>query len=385
MNRNNIIIQQGNQSRVRMSALLGVLGVILMVWIFPVYAQQQSVRSPWIRPKDEKGAALWGIKGGMVFSLWPYGLESGKGTYGGGPRGLIRVGIEREGRIYMINFLAIEPIVKGKIEFSEISPSKVDGRWGKLLWAAPDEKETSFSPLANTGGVITHPLPNRPEVEELSVYISMEPYLSGAHPYLRLSIRNDRPEEIGVQVFNRIDSEPMDYCHITATMGNYARLRQLRLKDRVVDARKLYAGYTGIDFIEKEPYPIKDFIRSKRGDYFVFATGDENFETLRQWPDDSLARKKSNWRYRPAVKLTQYWRKEPAVDYFGLQIRVNGRYRYWSGGSQNPAHYMAIPGGAAFENFELREPYAAGQQFFFGISTQSPEKIVKQFDEDNSN
>ena len=365
--------------------LWGILGVVLVAWIFPVYAQQQPANEQWIRPKDEKDAALWGIKGGIVFSLWPYGVESGKGIYGGGPRGLIRIGTEEDGRFYLINFLAIEPVVKGKMEFSEISPSKVDGHWGKLLWAAASENATAFSPLANTRGVITHPLPNRPEVEELSVYILMEQYMSGAYPYLRLSIRNDRPEEIGVQIFNRPDSEPMNYCHITATMGNYARLRQLQLKNQVIDAREIYKGYTGIDFIEKEPYPTTAFIRSKRGDYFVFATGNENLETLRQWPNDSLARKKSNWQYRPMVKFTQYWRKEPAMDYPGLQIRVNGRYRYWSGGSRNPAHYMAIPGGAAFENFELREPYVAGQQVFFGISKQNPDKILKQFDGENSN
>lgn len=355
----------------------------LISWTLPLQVQGQSATSQWIRPKDDKGAALWGVKGGIVFSLWPYGLEMEKSVYGGGPRGLIRIGIEQEGQLYLINFLAIEPVVKGKIEFSEISPSKVDGQWGKLLWAAADEKATSFSPLANTRGVISHPVPGKPEVEELSVFVSMEQYLSGAHPYLRLSIRSDRPQEIGIQVFNRADSTPMDYCNITATMGNYSRLRQLWLKDGIVDARNCYENYTGIDFIEKDPYPASAFIRSKRGDYLVFATGDERLETLKQWPTDSLAQAKRNWRYRPMVKLTQYWRKEPAVNYPGLQARVNGRYRYWSGSSRNPEHYMAIPGGAAFENFELREPYLAGQQLFFGISTQTPQTIRKQFDQES--
>jgi len=353
-----------------------------VIGLVPVMlAQDHPPSDQWIRPKNAQDGALWGIKGGIVFSLWPYGLETEKGIYGGGPRGLIRVGIEHEGEIYLINFLAIEPVVNGKLEFSEISPSTVDGKWGKLLWAGADENAVAYSPTANTRGIITHPVLDKPEVEELSLYVFMEQYLAGAHPYLRLSVRNDRPQEVGIQVFNRSGSKPMSFCNITATMGNYERLRQLHLKDQTIDSRELYTGYTGIDFIEKESYPAQKFIRSKGGDYFVFATTNETLVELKQWPNNALAQTKGNWRYRPNLKLTQYWRKEPAPVYPGLQVRVNGRYNYWSGGSNNPEHYMAIPGGAAFENFEFREPYVSGQQTFFGITTQAPEAILARFNE----
>ncbi|MCL4640545.1 MAG: hypothetical protein M5Z89_16225 [Olivibacter sp.] len=334
----------------------------------------------WIRPNDVHDVAKWGIRQGIVFSLWPYGLEDAHAIYGGGPRGLIRVGVERSGKIYLLNFLAIEPLVDGKIEFSEISPSSVDNRWGKIMWASDHPNPTAFYPTANCRGVISHPDDARPELEELSIYVFLEKYHSGAHPYLKLSIRSDRPDELAIQLFNREDSKQMDYCNITATMGNYARLRSLHLKEGAIDSRVLYKGYNGIDFIEKESYPASSMLRSLDGSYFAFATGNEDIEALKAWPVDSLAKSKLGWRYRPPLKFTQYWRSEQNNGSDNrLMVRVNGRYRYWSGGSRDSTHYMKIPGGAAFENFELRQPYQSGQKIFFGISERTPQEILDRF------
>lgn len=356
---------------------------ITIAWLvisWPIaFAQEQSSEHVWIQPESDKDAALWGIRNGIVFSLWPYGIETNKGLFGGGPRGLIRLGIERGGNMYLLNFLAIEPIVNGKIEFSEISPSQIDEKWGKLMWASDEETASPFYPTANTSGIISHPDPEHPKVEELSLYVFMEKFISGAHPYLKLSIRSDHPQEICIQVFNRADSEQMDYCNITATMGNYARLRQLHFKDEVIDAKTLYRNYEGIDFIEKDTYPAAKLLRSKRGDRFAFATTNENLEELGKWPTDSLANVKRNWYYRVPVKLTQYWRKEQVAENAQWRVRVNGRAKYWSGGSRDANNYLAIPGGPAFENFELQEKYLRGQKSFFGITEMSPMEIMETF------
>jgi len=342
-------------------------------------AQTGVSSNQWIQPKSAQDASLWGIRNGIVFSLWPYGIETEKSVYGGGPRGLIRVGIERAGKSYLLNFLAVEPVIDGKMEFSEISPSRVDDIWGKLMWASDWEAPTGFYPTALSRGIISHPDPKNPTVEELSLYVFMERFIAGAHPYLRLSIRNDRPQELCVEVLNRSDSKKMDFCNITATMGNYSRLRQLHLKDRIINAKALYKDYKGIDFVEKEQYAADQLIESKGGDLFAFATSDESLVALAAWPDDSLARSKVSWRYRPNIKLTQYWRKEKADMRSDLQLRVNGRYRYWSGGSRDEKHYMPIPGGASFENFELREKYAPGQKMYFGITEEEPSQIIHKF------
>src|SRR3546814_20865323 len=92
----------------------------------------------------------------------------------------------------------------------------------------------------------------------------MEQFLNGAHPYLRISIRSDRPEELGLEIFHHEDSAPMERCALTATMGNYGRLRLLYLKDRVIDARQLYEDYNDIHFVEKEGYPVEERSEERR-------------------------------------------------------------------------------------------------------------------------
>ena len=51
-----------------------------------------------------------------------------------------------------------------------------------------------------------------------------------------------------------------------------------------------------------------------------------------------------------------------------LHVAVNGRYTYWL--SRQP-----IPGGVAFENFELREGFYDGQKFIFGITRKTPKEL----------
>lgn len=360
---------------------LSWLVLYLFLLMGEISAQNPSSKTQWIRPSNEKAPSVWGIHNGIVFALWPYDVESARSAMGGGPRGLIRVGYEFNGNTYLINFIAIEPVVNGKWEFSEISPSKVDGQWGKLMWAGNEDNSGKYYPSALNSGTITHPDSMHPEVEQLSVYIYMEQFLNGAYPYFKISIRNDRPEEIGIEIFNQKNSAAMERCALTATMGNYSRLRLLYLKDKVVDSRELYKGFDGIDFIEKEGYYSGQLLKDKNGNFIAIASGDESFDQLASWPQTADYLAHSGWRYRPFFKLTQYWRKENSGNDSSLHVRVNGRAKYWSGGSGNKNNYIDIPGGPAFENFELREKYYAGQKFYFGITQKSPQDIISGFSE----
>lgn len=341
-------------------------------------AQDPALNNRWIRPAEKNDPAVWGIRNGIVFGLWPYGIETGSEETGGGPRGLIRLGYEFQEQVYMINFIAIEPVVAGKIEFSEISPSRVDGKWGKFLWAGDNEKVPPYHPSAISKGVISHPDAANPEVEQLSLYLFMEQFLNGAHPYLKISIRSDRPEEIGFEIFHHDNSAEMERCALTATMGNYSRLRLLYLKESIINARELYSDYKDIHFVEKEAYPVTEFLKDENGDLIVMAATDESFAELASWPQEPAYFSRRNWRYRPFFKLTQYWRKESSRFDPSLHARVNGRTYYWSGGSGDKSRYVEIPGGPAFENFELRENYYPGQKFYFGISRKTPEEIVPE-------
>jgi hypothetical protein len=73
------------------------------------------------------------------------------------------------------------------------------------------------------------------------------------------------------------------------------------------------------------------------------------------------------WHYA-GCKVTQYWAREAGAFGDDLQVVVNGRYTYWR--SARP-----IPGGIAFENFEMQERFHDGQTFIFGITRRTPPEL----------
>jgi len=353
-----------------------IIFAVLLCANFNVIAQTKANKPNWIQPGKGNRQQTWGLHNGIVFSLWPNGVEStDKGT--GGPRGLLRIGYEYQGKVYLINFIAIEPVVEGRMEFSEISPSAVDGKWGKLLWTGDNEKADAYDPANYGKGIISQPDPQKPDVEQLTLYLFTEQFLNKANPYFKISIRSDRPDEICFEIFNKANSAKMDRCALTATMGNYSRLRQLYLNNEVIDSKKLYAGYSGIDFIEKAAYPADRFLKLKDGSPIAIASPNETFTELSSWPAGKAYADRIGWKYRAPVKLTQYWRKDASGYDPSLQIRVNGRAKYWAVASRDTSQYVNLPGGPAFENFELREKYYPGQKFIFGLTHKTPEELLK--------
>jgi hypothetical protein len=356
-----------------------IITVITLLFISNITNAQQTTTVQWIRPDNIRSSPVWGIHNGIVVSLWPASVEKYGPCEEGGPRGLLRVGYESMGKVYLVNYIAVEPVVNGDMEFSEVSPSQVDGKWGKFFWAADSVNTGSFTSYAGTRGIITHPDKLHPETEQLILYVFMEKFLDGAHPYLKLTIRSDKPGELGIQVFNQDKSAVMERCALTATMGNYSRLRLLYLKDKVIDSRKLYEGYDDVEFMEKEPYPNSQMLRTKNGDPIVVAESNESFNELATWPQEPAYMAKWGWRYRPFYKLTQYWRVDSANYDPSLQVRVNGRAKYWGAESPDKKKYVNVPGGPAFENFELRENYHSGQQFYFGLTQKTAKELISGF------
>jgi len=84
----------------------------------------------WIRPGLSTNQPVWGIRGGLLWAVAPAGFRPGE------PRGLIRLGypVLPQGRYDLINFIATEPIVKGRRGFSELESSRLDGVPGKRIW-----------------------------------------------------------------------------------------------------------------------------------------------------------------------------------------------------------------------------------------------------------
>lgn len=340
-----------------------VCGTVPVLGLLPSFAssaQPHAAESPWIRPLKPGDPLIWGRKDGVVF-----GLPSEGGLRG--PRGLIRVGVisPTTDKPELLNFIAIEPVVFGpgarasRMAFSELEPSRMDpGSRGKRLWVDLSSSDSGEGPFGNL-----RTLPARPElIERLTVQIDVERFsANSAHVYVLASIDSDRPHELNLAVYQYSDSPPLEELTLTATMGNFERLRSLWLQDRVVDSRQLYASYQGDAFTEQANYPLNEMLRTADGDAIVLATSNEAS------PSSVPGTPSGHWRY-PLPKLTQYWRV-PAHDIEpDLRVRVNGRRVYWA--SHDP-----VPGGAAFENFEVRQRYEPGQVFIFGVTGKSPSQF----------
>ena len=310
----------------------------------------------WIRAGLNTSQPIWGLRGGLQFAIYPGGFTGGNG----GPRGLIRIGYPTllEGKYDLINFIAVEPVVGKARGLSELEKSRFDRRPGKFFWTGVTPLTDSDATTYNSG-VITSP---QSAVEELTVPLFIEKFQNGAHVRLVLSQRSDAPDELRLTVNAEPDSAPIKSCILTATMGNKARARLLWLKDGAVSSLKIFGDYTGPKFTPHAAFPIGRLSRNAAGDALVAITTDEE--------DPAAARGLSRgWQYR-GHKVTQYWRKPAASVDDSLRCEVNARFKYWM--SQNP-----IPGGLAYENFELVEDFKDGQQCVFGVTKRSPAELLK--------
>ena len=310
----------------------------------------------WVQPANAKAPLIWGRRDGIVFGLYsPGGMR--------GPRGLIRVGVfpGNEKEPQLLNFIAVEPVIAGvgrrfeRMAFSELEMSALDaGQRGKRMWVDPSSEKDGVPT-----GVLETLHAGKATVERLSVRIDVERFTqNGAHVYLIASIDSDHPSELRLTVHAEDDSPPLDELTLTATMGNYERLRLLWLKGRVVNSRELFSSYTGDAFVEHENYSLPEMLRSVDGDAVVFCSSNEKD------PGKTEGNNSAHWVYT-LPKLTQYWRVPGHDVQPDLRVRVNARRVYW-------ASAAPVLGGIAFENFEVRQRYVPGQTFVYGITPEEP-------------
>jgi hypothetical protein len=188
----------------------------------------------------------------------------------------------------------------------------------------------------------------------------VEPFsANGAHVLVTATMSRDRPNELQLSVNAYPESPPIEELTLTATMGNFEKLRVLWLKDRLVRSDQLYADYREDNFVELENYMLDKMLRTAAGDAIVFATSNEAS------PSSVFSKTAApHWHYQ-LPRLTQYWEVQRNQIEPDLRVRVNGRRVYWA--SHDP-----IPGGPAFENFEVRQRYRPGQAFIFGLTTEEP-------------
>ncbi len=277
-------------------------------------------------------APHWTVRGGLTVALHPKAIH---GEDEGGPRGLIRLGLplrSNESFARLLNFIAIEPVTRdGRRGFSELETSPTDGKQGLRFWFDVPRRGESI----------------------LRLTIRTEKFANGAHPFVIAELRTARPDEVRFEVYAEPDSAPMKQCILTATMGNYQRLRRLRLKNRIVTTAQALPQDPGSGFTRHAIFPLKDLMRDGSG-VTVEASGDERDPRLLS---QTLPRGLF-WAYT-GENFTQYWRQPEPVD-ADLAAVVNARKTYWM--SQIP-----IPGGKSFENFELNAAFHPGQVFIYGV------------------
>lgn len=305
----------------------------------------------WVRAGLNTNQPIWGLRGGLLWAIPPGGFPSP-----GGPRGLLRVGypIASNGACRLVNFIAIEPIVAGKRGFSELEWSQSDQMRGKRIWALAGTN--LISPSTLTPGTLVR---GAGGVERCEVGLRVERFENGAQVRLVVSQSSFAPDEIGLSIFTEPGSAPLDCCVLSATMGNLARTRLLWLRDEVVGSLELYASHRDDGFAPHQVFALDRLARTAEGDALAALTTDER-DPASVFPFPGSER----WHYG-GFKVTQYWRQRRADVRDDLQAAVNARYTYWQ--SRQP-----IPGGVAFENFELRERFCEGQTFVFGITPKTP-------------
>lgn len=303
-----------------------------------------AVDGRWLRPVAGPGAEpRWGHPDGIQVGIHPIP----------GPRGLLRIFAPHldHPRSRLINFIAVEPIVTSRVGrgLSELEHSGLDDVPGKRFWATDDPDDpTPQAPDRPARGLVRQ----RGEVEELTVIIGVEPFENGAHVAVRITFRSDRPHEVSLAALRRADSADLDHCILSATMGNFARLRRLHLADRVVHPTELWPDFSGDHFTDHASFGLDDLVRT--GDEVrVSATPDEQHPQRAHYDGETP----EHWKY-VGLRATQTWR---AVDpHLRLRAQVNGRHAYWAG-------TVPIPGGTAYENFELVEPFRHDRELTFAV------------------
>jgi hypothetical protein len=329
---------------------------------------EKTSRQPsdiWVRPVEgAKDNPCWGFKDGIQIGLAPLS----------GPRGLIRLYAPYAGQPQWkaFNFIAFEPINHNNVRgLSELEHSKLDGVQGLRFWSGNSSNASEFpNPQYPASGRVRweKQAGTGEEIEKLEVYIFSEMFDNGANVYVKVTFTAGRPYEIELTTYHPYNATGVKRFVLSATMGNYSRLRQLHLKDGQMNtAPQIWPSYRGDGFTGHHVVNRDEMITDAQGRKWFIASPSEE----KPWEATYAYGTAGNWIYLGTTYVTQYWRcPQPHPTLAG---QVNGRYCYWLSASP-------IPGGIAFENFELTEDFQFGATYCFGLYPGKPEGLISKIE-----
>ncbi|SDE11146.1 hypothetical protein [Auraticoccus monumenti] len=294
----------------------------------------------WVRPGPD-GSPLWGHRDGMRVGLPPLL----------GPRGLLRVYTPYLGHDpdRMVNYVAIEPRPRRSVRrgYSELERSRLDDEPGLRLWTGEPGPGHDPGVVEVVAGV-----------ECLTVLVHCERFAGGAEVDVRVRFRADRPHEVELAAVTRPGSVPLRHCVLSATMGNFARLRTLRLLDGPVRAGELWPRHRSSRFTRRARFGLHRLPRDVEGAAVVTVLGDEPAPEQAAYAADVAP----HWHWYGRRAEQSWVVPDPSRH---LVAAVNGRVVYWA--SRSP-----IPGGIAFENVEVIEPYRPLRPLRFRVEPCDP-------------
>ena len=281
-------------------------------------------------PNDPQALPIWGHKDGVQIGLAPTG----------GPQGLIRIYAPHLGNAHprVINFVSIEPTVRGQSgrDQSELQESRDrPGERGLSFWAS-ETVESGPRPVKIPAGI--YDAKNR----VLRVFIHTETFANGAKPIVECVFDAKQSRQVHFILHSAQDSAHMQWCTLSATMGNYSLLNRIGLRaGQFKTAQELWKntqpeanGFMpwkewGASFLNKTPYRM----------YYATLTSTFDDPANAEYEADVPP----EWRYHgPRSKIT--WIAEPSANPI---VAVNGRETFYGTDTR-------IPGGVSFENFEMR-------------------------------
>ncbi|VVB79830.1 Uncharacterised protein [uncultured archaeon] len=290
----------------------------------------------WILPENNNQNYIWGLADGIAIGIQknskPPQMDNAPG--GTWAPGLIYVMFtDEKGETYFFNYIGFDILGKNGLDQSEA------------------EKIVFMPESTSVEGSI------------LTVVFRTSEFNKNKIPLkVTITIDKSKPREIGISAQDMYkENNLVSYIHMSATGGNLGRIRDLYLKDEIINSKNLYAG--------EQPgsgcfYPLKTFalnkLRTDSSGVIAYAGNDEAGNWFGEWGSDVAP-------YYGKPKFYQYWRKYSGTYNPDLMVTVNGRDHYFSG-FLNPCNGKAVTGGVAYENFDMVEKYYAGQKFWFGYS-----------------